>query len=326
MAADLHLPLLRAGTHLLSPGGDRARLSILIFHRVLRTANAMYPDAPSIEQFDATMRWVREQFTVLPLDEAMRLLDRDGLPPRAAAITFDDGYRDNLENAFPILERLGLPATFFISTAYIEGGTPFFERINAAIEHCVADRIELDALGFGTYRLVSIEDRRIAASRLCETIKYRPPAEADEIADEIARVAGVSRFDPMMHAEELRTLQRGGMGIGGHAHDHCILTTIDDERARRDIATCRRILEQVTGRAPDFFAYPNGKPGRDYAPGHQQMLRDAGFLGAFTTGSGVSTRRTDRFGMPRFTPWDTGRMRFQLRMVQNLLAKVEVSP
>ena len=119
MAADLHLPLLRAGTHLLSPGGDRARLSILIFHRVLRTANAMYPDAPSIEQFDATMRWVREQFTVLPLDEAMRLLDRDGLPPRAAAITFDDGNLSDATIALPALAARGLKASFFVCAGRI---------------------------------------------------------------------------------------------------------------------------------------------------------------------------------------------------------------
>src|SRR5688572_14817112 len=101
---------------IVSPGGVRGRLSILIFHRVLACPDPLFPEVPSAVDFEARMRWVRDWFNVLPLKQAIdRLYDRS-IPARALAITFDDGYADNEEVAAPILKRLGLCATFFVAT------------------------------------------------------------------------------------------------------------------------------------------------------------------------------------------------------------------
>jgi hypothetical protein len=107
----------------LSPAGPGARLSVLIFHRVLARPDPLFPGRggrPST--FDAICRWLRHWFEVLPLDRAVQAL-RDGtLPARAAAITFDDGYADNHDLALPMLEAAGLSACFFIATGFLDGG------------------------------------------------------------------------------------------------------------------------------------------------------------------------------------------------------------
>ena len=110
----------RLAGRVLSPGGPGGRLSILIFHRVLPRPDALQPDEPTPEQFRWQVRTLAASFRVLPLGEAVTRLRAGTLPPRSAAITFDDGYADNAELALPVLRDEGLTATFFVASGYID--------------------------------------------------------------------------------------------------------------------------------------------------------------------------------------------------------------
>ena len=105
----------------MSPAGAKGRLSILIFHRVLAQPDPLFADVPDAVEFETKMRWVRDWFNVVPLARAADMLEAGTIPARALAITFDDGYADNEEVAAPILQRLGLTATFFVSTGFLNG-------------------------------------------------------------------------------------------------------------------------------------------------------------------------------------------------------------
>ena len=119
-----------------SQGGNKGRLSVFIFHRVLREPDPLLNWDPDAARFRQLMVWVTECFNILPLDEAVRRLSERSLPPRAASITFDDGYADNFHIARPILESLGLTATFFIATGYLDGGIMWNDKVIEAIRHC----------------------------------------------------------------------------------------------------------------------------------------------------------------------------------------------
>ena len=103
-------------------------LSVLAYHRVLDESDPLLPGEPSAEEFEARMRWLGDNFNVLPLAEAIRALRDNRLPKRALSITFDDGYADNYRNALPILRRLNLPATFFIASGFLDGGESLTRR------------------------------------------------------------------------------------------------------------------------------------------------------------------------------------------------------
>ena len=98
--------------NLLSPAGDRGRLSILIYHRALAAPDPILHDEIDAATFEQQMALLAADFNVLPLGEACARLVRGGLPARAACVTFDDGYADNEHTALPILKRFGVPATF----------------------------------------------------------------------------------------------------------------------------------------------------------------------------------------------------------------------
>jgi peptidoglycan/xylan/chitin deacetylase (PgdA/CDA1 family) len=293
-------------------------LSILIYHRVLPVPDPLFPELPDRTVFTWQMAQVARFFHVLPLREAMDAL-RDGkLPSRAASITFDDGYADNAEEALPILLRYHLPATFFISTGFLDGGRMWNDTVIESIRTTQCDRLNLEDLGCGVHDLVTPHQRRAAIDTFLPLIKYLPPDARLRAVDEIkCRTKTVLRNDLMMSRAQVRDLHRAGMEIGGHTVSHPILSRLDLSAARAEINQGRQHLEDIIQDRVRFFAYPNGRPGEDYSASHVELVRELGFIGAVSTARGVATQTIDPFQLPRFTPWDRRASKFVLRMFMN---------
>ena len=103
------------------PGGVRARLAVLLLHRVQAQPDPMQPQEMHARRFEALCGWLARHARVWPLGRALDALRQGTLPPRVLCLTFDDGYADNHALALPILRRHGLTATFFITTAGLDG-------------------------------------------------------------------------------------------------------------------------------------------------------------------------------------------------------------
>jgi len=306
---------LKAALHLLS----RGRLTILIFHRVHEQADPLFPDEPDAARFDEMMGWIKSWFNVLPLDQAARRLASGTLPPRSAAITFDDGYADNYTQALPILCRHGLCATFFIATGYLDGGCMWNDRIINAIRRSQLQQLDLRHLGLGCHALDSSAAKRRAIDTLLSGTKYLSSDKRLEQVERIARAAAVDEAcQPMMTSTQARELHRAGMQIGAHTVSHPILAGLDLDSARDEIAHSKIELEQLIGEEISSFAYPNGKPGDDYRPEHADLVREAGFICAVSTDWGAARTGDDLFQLPRFTPWGRSRLPFALQLMKNL--------
>jgi peptidoglycan/xylan/chitin deacetylase (PgdA/CDA1 family) len=304
----------------LSPAGAHARLSILIFHRVVARADPLFPEIPDAGQFERQMRWVARWFNVLPLTKAVQRLARGDLPARALAITFDDGYADNATVAAPLLRSLGLSATFFVTSGVLNGGRMWNDTVIEAVRAAARGTLDLSAHGLGVHEIGDAMSRRAAALQLIGAIKRDPaPRRAARVAA-IAEAVGASLPDDlMMSSAQVRGLISLGMSVGAHTVTHPILSRVDDEAARFEIERGRDDLEQITGELIELFAYPNGVPGVDYEARHVQMVRSCGFAAALSTAHGCAARGADLFQLPRFTPWDRSQARYGLRMAANLL-------
>lgn len=305
--------------HWLSPAGSRARLSVLIFHRVLPEPDPLFPNGMYARRFDALCSWLTSWFNVLPLGAAVASLKDGKLPARAACITFDDGYADNHHVALPILQRHGLTATFFIATGFLDGGRMWNDSLIDAIRACTSLELDLSSLGLGRHVLDSIDAKRTAIAALIDQIKYLPVADRITITEQMAHLARAQLpHDLMMTSHEVKAMRQAGMQMGAHTVSHPILARLTDEQARQEIQGSKAFLEQLLGERVGLFAYPNGKPGEDYTSQSVDMVRRLGFDAAVSTGWGVSGVGDDLFQIRRFTPWDHSRLRFGARMLANL--------
>ncbi|WP_422013838.1 polysaccharide deacetylase family protein [Roseateles sp.] len=311
---------------LLSPAGARARLTVLIFHRVLREPDPLFPDEVDAARFDELLGWAKSWFNVLPLDTAIRQLHEGNLPARAAALSFDDGYADNHDVALPLLQKHGLPCSFFVATGFLDGGRMWNDTLIEAVRLSTLPTLDLRGLSdgegedLGLHTLGDTGNRRAALSRLIERVKYLPPEPRLACVDAIAARAEVNPpGDLMMTSEQVKALHRAGMQVGAHTVSHPILATLDANRAADEIARSRDMLQSLLGATVGLFAYPNGKPGTDYLPDvHPALVRELGFDAAVSTRWAAARRADDVFQIPRFTPWDRAGLKFGLRLVRNL--------
>jgi peptidoglycan/xylan/chitin deacetylase (PgdA/CDA1 family) len=313
--------MLRLATAMMSPAGERGRLSAFIFHRSPEKPDPLLPSEPDARMLDRLLGWIGAQFQVLdPLDACERL--RAGtLPARAAIITFDDGYRDNYTVALPMLQRHRMPAAFFIATAYLEGGMMFNDRVIEAIRVCRRSDIELPGDEFTRFPLRDDAERRVAIDRILRAIKHLDPEQRLSAVEELEQRAEMTRdagAPMMMNLKQLAALHRAGMTIGGHTRSHPILLKLQPEDARAEIEQGLADLASIIGERPRVFAYPNGRRNMDYDASHVAMLEQAGVESAFTTHAGAADSRTAPLEIPRFTPWDRTRVRFGARAWLNL--------
>lgn len=312
---------------LCSPGGRRGRLTVLIFHRVLPEADPLFPDEVDAARFDERLGWLKSWFNVLPLDEAVRRLADGSLPPRAAALSFDDGYADNHDVALPLLQRHGLPCSFFIATRFLDGGRMWNDSLIETVRACAEPELDLRGLvdsqgkDLGRVDVTDLQARRRAVHQLLGRVKYFEPEQRQARVDQIAERAGVRLPDDlMMSSAQVKALHAAGMCIGAHTVSHPILATLQPAQAADEIARSRTALQALIGEPVTLFAYPNGRPGQDYLTAvHPGLVRELGFEAAVSTHWGAAGAGTDRFQVPRFTPWDRSRRGFGLRLLRQLL-------
>lgn len=308
---------LRAATYLMSARGT---LSILIFHRVLAHHDNFNPDDIDATVFDRQIGFLADCYHVMRLDDAVDALLRGKLPPRAAVITFDDGYADNAEVALPIIQRHGVSATFFIASGFLDGGMMWNDKIIECVRRGEHRVVDLSRVGLGEIRLAPTWQN---AFDVIMRFKYLAPQAREEAIAALIEAAGISLPKKlMMTRAQVASLAARGMTIGAHTVHHPILASVDIETAEREIADNRAELEMITGEPVRLFAYPNGKPGQDYRREHVDLVRRLGFKAAVSTAWGVAHRASDVFQLPRFTPWDTRPHRFGLRLLHNQTRRV----
>lgn len=319
------MSVLKAAFQLVSLAGG-AKLSILIFHRVLPEPDPIFPDDPDARQFDRILGWIASWFNVLPLDVAVDALKRGNLPTHAMAITFDDGYADNRTVALPILERHGLSATFFIATGYLDGGRMWNDTIIEGIRGSQAKTLDLGNIqgsengGMNLLPISTVVEKRTAIQTILGNIKHLSPEDREAASRAIATRCGTMLPDDlMMTTEQVKEMRHAGMLIGAHTVSHPILAKLGVAGARREISESKQTLERVLGEEISLFAYPNGKPDSDFQIKDSDIVRDLGFKMAVTTAWGVADKDSDMMHLPRFTPWGRTKISFGAQLLGNMV-------
>lgn len=311
---------------LAAPGGSRGRLMILTYHRVLARPDPLLPLEPDAALFEAQMTMLAAHCTVLPLPEAVRRLRAGELPRAAVCVTFDDGYRNNLDVAWPILRKLGLPASIFITQGAIETGIMWNDLAIEAVRHATGE-IDLSAIGLGKAAVPEGGARSALLLKVLEALKYQPMQQRWNSALALHRTcAGGEPPRLMLDAAGLLTLAQAGIDLGAHTVNHPILAKLAEPEARREIQDGAEWLARITGRRPVSFAYPNGRPGRDFNATHMRLAREAGFELAVSTEWACAKRASSPFALPRVGLGDTRGPGVPWRVTKSFLASWREPP
>ncbi|MDB5988652.1 MAG: polysaccharide deacetylase [Herbaspirillum sp.] len=305
-----------SGNMIAAAARGNGRLCILTYHRILDAHDSSLMSKMDIDTFRWQMKLLADCFNVLPLHEALHMLRQKRIPPRAVCITFDDGYRSTYDLALPILKQFGLPAAVFTTTAHMDGGNMWNDRIIEAVRLLPNGPLDLREVGLDLHPIVDARNRMEIAAKLNEYAKYLLPSERTNVIDTLEKLAGEAVApNLMLNREMIASLSQNGMEIGGHTVTHPILSKLDDDSALSEILENKQVLERIIGKSLRLFAYPNGKVGVDYDERHVRMVEQAGYTAAFTTAMGSASRFNDIYQMPRSLPWDATPFMFGLRLL-----------
>lgn len=296
------------------------RLSIFIFHRVLPEHDPLMPGEPSIDEFDSIIGWIKKDFQIFRLGEALERFPSESEGKPIAALTFDDGYADNFNHALPILRKHGVAATFFIATGYLDGGRMWNDTIIESIRLANTGELDLSRLGLDRYTLSNDAEKLSCIYKLINHCKYLEPTIRSITTNMIGDLCGHKLpQNLMMQSDDLRSMQASGMEIGAHTVTHPILARLSLAEAKVEIDLGREILQGILGTPINYFAYPNGQPKVDYLPEHAEIIKKSGFKAAVSTAWGVMTKQSNIYELPRFTPWDRSPIKFRARTIANSL-------
>jgi peptidoglycan/xylan/chitin deacetylase (PgdA/CDA1 family) len=284
----------------------RDRLLVLMYHGLVERP----PRTPcwhllDVAAFRRQARFLARRYRVLPLSEALLRLEAGSLPPRACAITFDDGFRSVATLAAPELARHGLPATVFLTTGLV--GTrrvAWADRVHLAFEAAPGAPADLSAVGLGRVDLGSARERARALAAVLEALKALPRAEKDAA---LARLLAV--LDPReapdpgpfeaLRWEDVEALEGSGLfELGPHTTRHEILSRCEDEVVEREVVASTAALRERLRAPPLAFSYPNGRPQDFDARARAAVLR-TGLRYAFSTVEGFVHPGSDRLALPR---------------------------
>jgi peptidoglycan/xylan/chitin deacetylase (PgdA/CDA1 family) len=262
-------------------------LRVLTYHRVSDAA-----------AFRAHMAHVAASGTVVSAAALLEALAGGApLPPRALMITFDDGYREVGDVAWPILRGLGLPAVLFVPTAYPGAATTFWwDRL----EQALADTPRRDRLAtpIGPVSLAHAPLRATAAADLRRHLATLHHDEARRCAEALCADldAPPGALPAILGWDDLRRLAREGLAVGAHSRTHPILTRVPHADLAGEVAGARDDLRRELGSDVPIFCYPNGR----HDPAVRAALRNAGYAAAFTTRRGTNDlRRADPLRLRR---------------------------
>lgn len=296
-ASVLRLPAARRRA--LEIGARRSVSFVFVYHRVSPDGPSPHEVVPSLlsARFEAHVRTLLDLGDVVPASEILQAPPSGHARPRFA-ITFDDDHVCHVRHVLPILSRLGVTATFFLSGRALHGLPHYWWTL-------IEEAVRVDGLARTRERLgVSGATPGDVASQL----------ESHTDFERLTALLPALR-EPAMSAEDIRTLAQAGMTIGFHTLHHQMLTTLSGGELENAVSRGRQELADVAGQPVDMIAYPYGRSNRAVA----NAVRRASFRAGFASGGHPNTHHSDAYQLGRWDPQQLPASEFAAAVALRLL-------
>lgn len=304
---------------------------MLLYHRV-----GHYRPDPQLlsvtpENFGEHVELIAGEYVPVPLEEVVDRGREGGVATRALAVTFDDGYVDNLHSAKPLLERSGVPATVFVTTGYVREGRAFWwdelDRLllrpgslpptltlhvaGETLSWKLGEDSHYTSARFAERSGWNVLDRRDPGPRqrlyreLCSRLRALDDADREATLADLRSVASVedtpeTSVPRPLNLDELQRLADGELiGIGAHTITHPVLGRLPTKDQRAEVEGSKQALEEMLAQPVSSFAYPYGTQA-DFDETTVTLVRGAGFRHAWVSTPGRLDSGADPLRLPRF--------------------------
>lgn len=281
--------------------------SILLYHRVANDPIDSQLLTVSPNNFEAHLKELAENYRVVPLHQLLVEARTGQITPNTTAITFDEGYLDNLTNALPLLEKYGLHATIFVTSGMVGSQKEFWwdalERLFLATPNIPQSLNVSYAGGHFDLNLATPQDRLKALDELAGFLRLQPVEEIEPFVDKLFGWAQISRIARASHRvitpEQLRQLAASpSVEIGSHTVTHTRLSSLSPDAQLREISHSKQYLESVTAKPVRILSYPFGSEG-DFTAETARITTEEGFEAGIANIQGAVTLPIDMYSVPR---------------------------
>lgn len=251
--------------------------------------------------FHMHLELLASRYVVRPLSEVIRsLVEGEPLGENIVAVTFDDGYRNNLTLAAPMLKEFGIPATFFVSTGFVDGTVvPWWYELRAAIASTKVDAVELPSQE--AISLESLESRIAAVMAWERFLRLQTAANRTRHLNDLIKSCRVGKTKvayPLLDRGGILKLSHMGFEVGPHTVSHISMSHEDKALIEREIRVSIAAVTETTGKPVLCYSYPYGSLPRDWDD-IQLMMKRSGVEGAVTTMEGMNRMGDDVFRLRR---------------------------
>ena len=261
---------------------------ILSYHRIVENKNQINSEINSISvttgTFEKQIKLLKKKFNIVSIDEILKI---DNKVKNNLTITFDDGYKDNLTNAVPILEKYDVPATIYVTTRFLENKCDMWWY---EIENIIwkKDKLDFNFLNKEYYFDLKEENKKKKCyKRLSLLFKNSSYLNQNKLLEEITRKKERTQYrDKILNKSDLIELSKKNIiTIGSHTHTHANLAILDNDDCNKELLISKRILENILNKKVIHFAFPYGSA-KDAGGREARLVRDAGYKTAVTTQPG----------------------------------------
>jgi len=286
---------------------------VLIYHRITedlgKEVNGDQTINHPLSNFKKEMVFLKKCFNVVSLDKMTTYIGQKFDPKKpTVAITFDDGYEDTYTLAFPVLRRLGIPATVFLTTGFMDTfDVPPAERIERAIRLSERSKLKMNSSYLNCmYPLSTMDDKRHAFKKILDRFRKLNNVQREELTNDVIEALSPAdgKNSRMLTWDEVGEMSQGNITFGAHTVNHPSLTRIPAEKAEQEIKYSKSHIESKTGRAVKHFAFPFGYKD-DFDNSLIDYCRKIGFSSASTAVYGTNRLGSDVYSLKRLSPGET---------------------
>jgi len=282
-------------------------LVTLNYHRIgdfTRTSIDSGVFSATPEQFETQLKYLKSDCDVIGLADISDVI-RQGSRRRCVLITFDDGYIDNYEVAFPALKQVGLSAVIFITSGFLDDRVvSWWDEISWIVKHSQQAELRLPKVWQIESLFLTNGHMHVAIQRLLRMTKLLAPEALSTFLNDLAESAGTGRAPqnsttaPWMTWDMVREMHQAGIEFGGHTVTHPVLSICTYEQQQAEIKQSKLRIEQELGAPITAFSYPIGQPW-SFNADSMRLAREAGYQYGFSFYPGYSTYGSDLFDLRR---------------------------